>query len=251
LCLLKNMNIEFHEKDIKETLEELNIPFDDIYCLSDGSYGYWTILTSNLEEEHEDFLLKLGFKQIESDLWIKRIEGFEYIPSDKIIELRKVTQEKLWNECLELIKGINSICHSEKRKPIFKPTTNLMESSSKLKGFLCTNYESLSIFCEHLYKYIVESSGSGSRLPESFKRDSFYISLKELRNHLKHDREHGEDGEVHKKHEKVSKIFLELIMKKWPIEINDFIDVQLRLLENCRNWLKKLAESLNIVNELS
>jgi len=238
------MDMKPPDRDVKEVIEELNVPFDDIYCLSDGTYGYWCILTSDLEEEQESILSGLGFKQIESDLWIKRIEGPDSIPEYKIIELERTTQERLWSKILELINAVNSICLSENRDLLFKPTTNFIKSSNKLKGFLCINYEDFGIFCEHLYKCIEESSGSGKRIPESFRKADFYIFLRELRNHFKHDREHGEKKDLYKKYKKVSKIFLDILHKKWPVDASDFIEIELELLKKCREWLKNLAKSL-------
>jgi len=237
------MVMEFLEgKDVKETLEELGVPFDDVYCLSDGSYGYWTILTSNLEEDHKSLLINLKFEEVKEDLWIKKVEGPEQIPDYKITELRKIRQEKIWSEILELIETINSISLSAEQELIFKPTTNFTISSTKLKGFLCTNSNEFSTFCEHFYKCLVESTSD--RLPLDFKNKSFYRDIKELRHHCKHDRGHGKEKDIFKKYKKVSKIFLDLIVKKWPTERDDYINLELKILEKCKRWLKELVQNL-------
>lgn len=241
---IKSIEEKIDVCDMEEALKKLEIPFDDIYCLNDGSYGYWTLLTSNLEEEHKLILEKLGFKSIYDDLWVMDVEGPEQIPKNRMIETVKYREEILWGRIVETVKRINEICLAEKGN-FFKPTNETNYISSKLKGFIVEDNDKLKEFCECLYKYIIESSKK--RIDDEFSEfgnRKFYNVCKELRNHYAHDREHGKKSQRHKKFKKIQNIFVSLIDKKLPMDEYDYIKVQIGLMKMCESWLNEITEFL-------
>ena len=76
---------------LEEELEFYDVEPDDYQILSDGSEGYFVVLFSNLDEEQNDKLRRMGYYKINGtdDLWWRRLENPFEIPDEKIIELHK------------------------------------------------------------------------------------------------------------------------------------------------------------------
>lgn len=60
---------------LKNTLKKLNINYDDVAQVSDGACGYLLALVSNLNENDEVKLRKLGLSKTRDDLWCMYVEG--------------------------------------------------------------------------------------------------------------------------------------------------------------------------------
>ena len=110
---------------------------------------------------------------------------------------------------------------------------------------MCKSENDFHTLVEKLYKFIIESSGGGKRLPSDPSVDSMRLFICELRNHFLHAREHGDSKKVKAKYEKVSKIYQNLIGKNVPTE-NDWEDLSISLLETIRDGLKRAVQVIRV-----
>lgn len=100
-------------------------------------------------------------------------------------------------------------------------------------------------FVDALYQIIYEGSGSLTRIPEEFKKDnSFGITIKYLRNDLRHDLEHGDEKEILAKKIKIAKIYERYTSKTTlaSLESGDFPKLQIQLLKDLKEFLEKLCQ---------
>lgn len=228
---------------IEEALENLNIDYDDIAQVSDGSSGYLFLLVSNIDEEGREKLISLEFHKVFDDLWCREGEDLSEIPKSKLIEIieRKCGKEsaerrnEFEKDISELWQSlVNNYCNILETYDGLKPTVRDIKEACKQKGLVCKDEDSLKLFLISIKELL-----RGFFKVKDIK--SFLVSLESnnsLRHYYIHDLEKGdkEDLEVTDIHE----IFKEIINKPIPSGPRDFWLVQQKILEDCNDVLKKL-----------
>jgi hypothetical protein len=110
----------------------------------------------------------------------------------------------------------NEAARFQGKDPIFSPVLENERLVIELSSFHCHSEDDFRKLVEKLYKFIIESSGDGKRLPSDPWVDSMRLSISELRHHFIHAREHGEHRKVQLKYRKVSEIYHSLIGERVP-----------------------------------
>jgi hypothetical protein len=98
---------------------------------------------------------------------------------------------------------------------------------------------------QSLYEIMYEGSGSLKRVPESYKKDDFMgLSIKFVRNDLRHDLEHGEEKEIMQKKTRVAKIYQKYTGKTSlsSLKGRDFQSIQLGFLKELQSFLENLKQ---------
>lgn len=102
-------------------------------------------------------------------------------------------------------------------------------------------------FIDALFKIIYEGSGSLARIPpQMIDPDSIGLTIKHLRNEIRHDLEHGKETEVIKKKQRFSNI-VEKYTGKTVYEAlsqGDFYNFQCGLIQGVLSFLEKLKKYL-------
>lgn len=238
---------------IEKALETLEIKYDDITQISDGSYGYLFLLVSNIDESDEKILQDLGFTKMFNDLWYKQGEDLQDIPKSKLVEIienrsgkeSKQSENVFRDDNIKLWQSIVSkfcnILEMNIQNNNFKATTKDIETACKFNGFLCKDKGQLKDFLSGLDEFLkpfvtdeeLKQIISHILKPYRFLRD-YYI------HDLEKNRQDG--GE---KITNVQNIYKLIIGKPFPNSQYDFMSLQKKILEDCDNTLDKVIDFLN------
>ena len=251
---------------LEEELDFFDFEPDDYQILSDGSEGYFVVLFSNLDDENELLLKKIGYNKISDDFWWRKLEDSIQITDKKIIELKqqnfekfkkltiKKYDDKIQNLVLEIVKKrewVNRFLHGKINKLIFKPS--LTEGSYVL--LLCKvtyNPELFDKFCQYLLNYFSHGKSIKGYRKFNFSESSFIKILKVFRNMPVHDHFTEEPDFSHKKHDEYFKK-IESLLGCPKVSFNnefdhDCIKLQIKLLERCKKFLEEIEGKVE--NEL-
>ena len=149
------------------------------------------------------------------------------------------------NQLISDIVNLRIKCNEAARflgkDPIFSTVLENERLVIELLSFQCESEEDFHNLVEKLYKFIIESSGEGKRLPNDPWVDSMRLSIYELRQHFLHVREHGESLKVQKKYRKVGEIYQSLIEESVPGE-KDWAKLSNSLLDVTKEGLERAVE---------
>jgi len=251
---------------LQEELEFFDLEPDDCQILSDGSEGYFLMLFSNLEEQQEITLKRLGYSKIQKtdDLWFKKIQDTVLITDEKIINLHEQKTEKYrkyiikkYNDDLKRLvaqiidkrQWINGYLDGKSKPSIFKPSFREGKYILIINE-VAYNSEKFERFCQNLLNYF--SAGKSGYKGIKYSDSSFITTLKTFRNMPSHDHCTEEPYYSSKKY----KAFFEQVEQllghtKISFEEDfdiDYIKLQIKILELCKISLVEIEE--NIRNEL-
>ena len=141
-----------------------------------------------------------------------------------------------------LRKSINQASLQKQKESIFTSVIENEQIVFDLSNDLsCQSEDEFRKLVEGLYKLIIESSAEGKRLPQDSRVDVMLSSIRELRNHFLHAREHGPENEVKKKYRKVGETYYRLIGKRVPLE-QDWASAKVGLLKLAEDGLERTLE---------
>ena len=142
---------------------------------------------------------------------------------------------------VNLRKSINQAALQKQKERIFTAVIENEQIVLDLSNLSCQSESEFRKLVEMLYKLIIESSGDGKRLPEDSRIEAMLSSIRELRNHFLHAREHGKENEVKKKYRKVGEIYYRLVGKRMPLE-QDWASAKVGLLKLAEDGLERTFE---------
>lgn len=142
---------------------------------------------------------------------------------------------------VNLRKSINQARLQKQKDCIFTPVLENEQIVLNLSNLSCQNELDFQKAAEMVYKLVVESSGGGKRFPADSRIEAMLSSVRELRNHFLHAREHGEEDEVRKKYRKVGEVYYRLIGKKVPLD-NDWESAKVGLFKLVEDGLERAFE---------
>ncbi|OGW08181.1 MAG: hypothetical protein A2W75_03805 [Nitrospinae bacterium RIFCSPLOWO2_12_39_15] len=233
---------------IEKSLETLEIKYDDITQVSDGSYGYLFLLVSNIDEADEEKLQVLGFIKMFDDLWYKEGEDLRDIPKTRLIEIvenlcgkeSKQRESVFREENIRLWQSIvYKLCNIlEKNNSLI--TVRDLDTACKFNGFLCKNKEHLTDFLSRLNEFLKHVI-----LDEKFRENIGHLKrYKVLRDYYIHDL--GKDPKSgSEKIAEVQSIHESIISKSFPNNQYDFMTLHKNILEDCDNALERIIDFLN------
>ncbi len=143
---------------------------------------------------------------------------------------------------ISLKKSIHQALLQKHREPIFNPVVENEHIVLQLTRLNSQNEKDFSDLVELLYKFLIECSGNGARLPEDTRIDVMDSTIRELRNHYSHARENGEEKEVKRKFRKVGEIYRRLMGKRVPSIEQDWVNAQISLLKLAEDGLERTFE---------
>lgn len=226
------------EKSIEPSKEDLMKWYSKIDDIIEDLYGMWVLILSEMAKTKSSETVK---KSIDMQMILTPTPKEK--PIEKTEEKLNIIRDKGTN-IVNLRKNCNDSVKFCGKEPIFKPTNKTEIISSELPRLLCSTEAEFKQFIENLYLYIIESSGNGKRLQNYINAD-IYKSIKELRNHFEHDRDHGDSKDVMKKYEKVGDIYFSLIGVKLPKGEN-WVELQISLMDKLIDLLNQISSEKNL-----
>jgi len=129
---------------------------------------------------------------------------------------------------------------------VFKPTPDTEFAAGMLPQYIASDEEQFRQVVDWLYKYIYESSGALARITPLFGGlvPGVTMAIKFLRNYYEHDLEHGSPGEIRKKYQRVSEVFLELVGVPILTTPAQWQRAQLALLRQVAQLMDDVADAL-------
>ena len=170
-------------------------------------------------------------------------EALTVIPSGQIALIA--------SELLVIVSDINYTCQLAGSEVIFTPTVRLQRVAAELPFALANSGSSFAEIIDDLFWLLCEAAGSAKPrfLVENggvLSRDESEIVfvIKRLRNHLRHDPEHGSEREIAKKYEHVLADLAARGFTAWPRTRAEYTAVQRVLLEEAAAFGAKLRDRL-------
>ena len=161
---------------LEEYLDELEIKYFITDKFEGSDFEGYVCVYINNDSFSRKILSELGFKEIEYNLYYKKLEDFdkiknediEYIKlsySDKYSKIAKrneyrkriIKLKKIWNNIGDKIYEINQYFLKKYGKEFFMPTLETLDLSLKLTNIVVSNERSFGKFCYHLYQFGRES----------------------------------------------------------------------------------------------
>ena len=141
----------------------------------------------------------------------------------------------------ELVHEINKIYSAKHGIDCFKITNKSSEAFHTI-GISCHDTHSYGELIDALYFLVYEASGNCDRLPKP--PPTFAMEIKFLRSDIRHDLDHGKQGDISKKIKRNSKIFKNYSGKSSPEECgpHEFAATQLRILQELVSFLEGLKK---------
>ena len=131
----------------------------------------------------------------------------------------------------EQIFKINSICETDGKPPVFKPTSQTMRACAIIPSLVARNETEFYQLIDYLFFLLYEGSGTGNRLTSITNISALdpLWKVKHLRLAARHDIDHGSSREIEKKRAKIREAYISLIAQPLPIEQNDWKKAQLQI----------------------
>lgn len=152
-------------------------------------------------------------------------------PSAKIIEIATSIHESR--------NSINEITAIKFGEPTFKSTNRTENATFYLALVVVDSSESFFEFCERLFEYTYESSGTFNRLSSLGVRYPVVMNrVKHFRLYAAHDIDHGTEKDIEKKRLQVGDHFQGLIGKRFPETPQDWTHAQIKLMVELAAFLE-------------
>ena len=154
---------------------------------------------------------------------------------------------------LDLLIEINEAARLRGSDDVFKLTNRFAQGLLSLPWIDASNLPTMGVLVDDLYFLIYEAAGKDKLrfLKEhggSLDRDDCepVFLLKHLRNKwLRHDLEHGSDGEIRRSYRQLRDRFREYGLDGYPRRAADFRSLQRQLLEQLREFLERVLVSIS------
>lgn len=142
-------------------------------------------------------------------------------------------------EVSEMIYAVNEKSSSSTGVDVFKLTNKSARAIKKLAS-TCETEKGFGELVDSLYFVVYEGSGNCKRLPSP--PPAFALDVKFLRNHLRHDLDHGDEHEAAMKRRRGAAVLRQYLGKPSLAECGpeDFSAAQLRLLDELKMMLGRL-----------
>lgn len=147
--------------------------------------------------------------------------------------------ESIAEEVSSLIFSVNERSCSNAGEDVFKLTNKSARAIKKLAS-VCKRDKEFEDIVDSLYFIVYEGSGECKRLPSP--PPEFVMDVKFLRNHLRHDLDHGEEREAARKRRRGAAVLRKYLGKPSLAECGpgDLSAGQLRLLDELKGMLRQL-----------
>lgn len=150
----------------------------------------------------------------------------------------------LKDEIIKLLSDCNKIRTSKQKERIFKVTDTMLGKLAKM-GKPAKNEVEFGNVVDALFEITYEGSGNLERIPKEFKQEgSIGVTIKHIRNDLRHDLEHGEEKDIAAKKARLAKIYQRYCGKTAlsSLEPEDFPKIELGIYSELITFLKNLKQ---------
>lgn len=231
--------------EIEDLLNVLSIDIEDYARISDGDITYFIFSSCNLEPEQEETL-----QNLEIDRWngIYCSKKTEY-DLNEILEIVEPIfsdlENSLWKNIIKMFQLINQKHYLKTEYHLFN-FNELILTVIKWNGKITVKESDFNDFVNDLNIMIRFSCKQDDQflIDEKYMQHPFWRDLATIRNKNSHySMEKGYKFAI-KQAERQKEVFKKYIDKEIPDSNIDFIKLQIKLLENCDEFLDDLLGDL-------
>jgi hypothetical protein len=183
---------------------------------------------------------------------LRRRSDLHELPLDELLAEMSVGEPvRLARRLVELFVAVNEASRVTGHQPLFKMTDRICLVVAELPWMAAVSAQSFGDLVDALYFLLYESPGSGSlrylaKHGGPFDDDDCEIAfvIKRLRNHLRHDPEHGSPADVRRKFEKLQVDMQSFGFVDLPRTRADYGRLQAALLREAVEFLELLLSSI-------
>lgn len=171
----------------------------------------------------------LSFLEVELDNEKKKKEDIKTDEALVETNVYKVTEKG--KRLINKVVNINKLCERIGRKPLFKYTGATTKAAASMGGTLCSTQEEFGIIIDGLYDFFYENL---SRIKdvvsdEVVRNDAVFqciFRVKNMRTDLRHDYEHGSEGDIKRANRKIGDSYSHYAGKPVLLSSSDYMKVQ-------------------------
>jgi hypothetical protein len=177
------------------------------------------------------------------DILCQRLSAFNPVFNILIGESTRGKLDSATKEISELIYALNEAASSVSGSDIFKMTNKSIRAMTRVTSDCASNRDFEEII-DSLYFLVYEGSGECKRLPSP--PPDFAMDVKFLRTHIRHDVDHGDEGDASRKRRRGTQLLRKYLGKPSLAECGpeDFRAAQLRLLDGLKGMIHHVQENL-------
>lgn len=171
----------------------------------------------------------LSFLEIELDGEKKKKEDIKTEDALAGTNVYKVTEKG--KRLINKVVNINKLCERTGKKPLFKYTGATTKAAASMGGTLCSTQDEFGIIIDGLYDFFYENlSRIKDVVPDEVVRNDAVFQcifrVKNIRTDLRHDYEHGSDGDIRKANRKIGDSYSHYAGRPVLLSSSDFMKVQ-------------------------
>ena len=129
------------------------------------------------------------------------------------------------------VVNINKLCERTGKKPLFKYTGATTKAAASMGGTLCSTQDEFGVIIDGLYDFFYENLSRIKEVvpDEVVRNDAVFhciFHVKNMRTDLRHDYEHGSDGDIRKANRKIGDSYSHYAGRPVLLSSSDFMKVQ-------------------------
>ncbi len=149
---------------------------------------------------------------------------------------------------IDHVYKINTLMERVRGFQVFKATTLTMRACGVISSRIASGEQDFCFLVDQLFFLLYEGAGGSTNRLTDIADDAALNplwTLKHLRLDARHDVDHGDIGEITKKHAKIRDAYTFLIGKAMPVTPSDWQATQLRLYEELERMLRAIVDALH------
>lgn len=171
----------------------------------------------------------LSFLETELDGEKKKKEDIR--TEDALAETSVYKLTEKGKRLINKVVNINKLCERTGKRPLFKYTGATTKAAASMGGTLCSTQDEFGIIIDGLYDFFYENlSRIKEVVPEEVVRNDAVFQcifhVKNMRTDLRHDYEHGSDGDIRKANRKIGDSYSHYAGRPVLLSSSDFMKVQ-------------------------
>ena len=171
----------------------------------------------------------LSFLEVELDEEKKKKANIK--TDEALVETNVYRVTEKGKSLINKVVNINKLCERTGKKPLFKYTGATTKAAASMGGTLCSTQDEFGVIIDGLYDFFYENlSRIKEVVPDEVVRNDAVFQcifhVKNMRTDLRHDYEHGSDGDIRKANRKIGDSYSHYAGRPVLLSSSDFMKVQ-------------------------
>lgn len=171
----------------------------------------------------------LSFLEVELENEKKKKENIK--TDEALVETNVYRVTEKGKSLINKVVNINKLCERTGKKPLFKYTGATTKAAASMGGTLCSTQDEFGVIIDGLYDFFYENlSRIKEVVPDEVVRNDAVFQcifhVKNMRTDLRHDYEHGSDGDIRKANRKIGDSYSHYAGRPVLLSSYDYVKVQ-------------------------